>query len=85
MASHQEFQRELQRSGVEPHIARLFTILFERLIHVAKETETASSICLSLANSMDGIVQLHEQTQQKMKELAKHNKTEGIEVKSELM
>jgi len=83
MTTFNEFQRELQKRGIDGPNAYMFTLIYERLIHVAKEVETQSEICLALANSMEGVVGLHEQTQRKMKELAKHNQAEGIEVKSE--
>lgn len=83
MTTYNEFQRELQRRGIDPQSSYMFTLIYERLIHMAKEIEEQSKICLGLANSLQGVVGLHEETQKKMKELAKHNQTEGIEVKSE--
>ena len=83
MTTYNEFQRELVKRGIDPQNAYMFTLIYERLIHVAKEVQTQSEICLALANSMQGVVGLHEETQRKMKELEKHNQTDGVEVKSE--
>lgn len=83
MATHQEFQKELQRAGIEPRLARLFTMIYERLIHVSSEVDQSAKATLMLAETVAGFVELHEKTQGEIKKLRDHNKTEGVDVRSE--
>lgn len=83
MATFNEFQRELQRRNISPENAYMFTLIYERLIHLAKEVEQTATAVLAMAETVTGFVELHERTQGELKKLRDHNKTEGIDVRSE--
>jgi uncharacterized membrane protein YukC len=82
MTTYNEFQRELQKRGISGENAYMFTLIYERLIHMAKEIEDNASAMLALANSMQGLVQLNEQTQNRIKQIASGMSEAGVELGS---
>lgn len=83
MATFNEFQRELQKRNISSENAYMFTLIYERLIHMGKEVEDASKLVFAFAQTMEQFVALHEDTQGKLRQLMKHNMTEGVDIKSE--
>lgn len=75
-----EFQRELQKRDIPPNIAYMLTLIYEQVGQLAKDVDTQSKVALSLAESMQGIVGLHEETQRRVKSLGR--RVEGVDVRS---
>lgn len=78
-----QFQKELQRRGIDPQNAFMFTLIYERMIHMAKEQEDAAKAILALANTISGFVELHEATEKKLRDVQRGNRPDGVEVFSE--
>lgn len=78
-----QFQKELQRRGISPENAYMFTLIYERLIAIGKDVEDNASALLAMANNMQNFVTLNEQTQQRITKVEKGQRPDGIEVKSE--
>lgn len=69
MATFNEFQRELQKRGIDPQNAYMFTLIYERLIQTEKMVTEAMTVLEALANSVKGVVDLHESTQKRVQDL----------------
>lgn len=81
--SYQDFQRELAKRDLDPAVAFLFTMVYERLVAIAKDVDLNATTLLEVANSMEGLATLNEQTQTKLAELERRNMLDGVDFKSE--
>lgn len=77
------FQRLLQQRGIPENIAYVLTLLFERQQEVTKQVDMASKTMLELATTVGNVVELHAQTQQKIKDLSSFGQDPLVSVKSE--
>lgn len=77
-----EFQRELQKRGVQPAEAYMFTLVYERLIQVAKDVEDSAKLVVEVVNSLQGLVQLNEVTNRRINQVARGIFHDGIDVQS---
>lgn len=84
MTSFNEFQRELQKRGIDRNNAYLFTLLYERMIQIGKDLDNQAKATLALANTLANFVQLNETMDMRLKELMKNSMPDGVEVKSVL-
>lgn len=69
MTTFNEFQRELRSRGVEEPNAYIFTLIYERMIHMAKEIDDCAKATLALAETIQRVVQLHQVTLDKVEAL----------------
>lgn len=77
-----EFQRALQKRGIEPKVAYMFTLIYEQMVELSKHGDEAAVIMLDMARAMEGIVGLHETTKSHVEALARRGQTDGIDVAS---
>lgn len=82
MASFNEFQRELQKRNIDPQSAYMFTLIYERLAHMANEIEQTAKAVLAIANTVSGFVQLNEAMEKKLQHVARGMGADGIDVRS---
>jgi hypothetical protein len=66
-----EFQRELRAKGIEGPNAEVFTLIYERLVHMGNEIDNNAKALLALANSLRSFVTLHEVTQDRVMAILK--------------
>jgi hypothetical protein len=66
-----EFQRELTSKGIEGPHAYVFTLIYERLVHMGNEIDNNAKALLALANSVRAFVELHEVTQGRVMDILK--------------
>lgn len=69
--SYNEFQRQLQNRGIEPRLAYFFSLIWERLLELAKQGDEGAEIMLQMANSMQGLVQLSEADRARAQRIAR--------------
>lgn len=74
-----EYQRLLQKRGISEQEAYLHTVVFEQVVELASQLDTQSKLLLKMAEQMEGIVKLHEATQQHVVDLARFGQTPGVE------
>jgi hypothetical protein len=77
-----EFQRELQKRGIKPAEAYMFTLVYERLIQVSREVEENAKVVLSVVESLQNVVQLSEVMQRRLSNIAKGILTNGVDIQS---
>lgn len=77
-----EFQRELQKRGIKPAEAYMFTLVYERLIQVSREVEEGAKVVLSVVESLQNVVQLNDVMQRRLNQVARGIFTDGIDVES---
>lgn len=77
-----EFQRELQKRGIEPKNAYMFTMIYEQMVELSKQGDEAAKILLAMANTMEGLTGLHEATKEQVERFIKLGQTSGVDVAS---
>jgi hypothetical protein len=77
-----EFQRELQKRGIQPQEAYIFTLIYERLIEVSRAVEMNAQALVSVANNMQGLVGLNEHLRARIEQVSKGFREDGIDVAS---
>ena len=79
-----EFNRELQNRVSDPGVRYCLGIVYERLLDIAKQQDQVGNICLSMAKTMDGFVQLNEVLESQLRDLRKtiSGERSGIELRS---
>lgn len=82
MATFNEFQRELQKRNITTENSYMFTLVYERLAHVAKAQEDLAKAMMVLAQSMQGLVVLREQDQAVLHRLSRGLSEDGVDVRS---
>lgn len=77
-----EFQRELQKRNIRPAEAYMFTLVYERLLHIAAQVEDSAGVVLSVVESLQNVVQLNDVMQRRLNQVARGMFTDGIDVES---
>lgn len=77
-----EFQRELQKRGIKPQEAYMFTLVYERLLQVSKQVEDNAQVVLSVVESLQGVVQLTDVMQRRLNNVARGFMSDGIQIES---
>lgn len=79
-----EFQREIQRRGIDPQNAYMFTLLYERLIETEKVVDDAMKLMNHFAEMLAGFVQLREEDVKNIQGLQSKiaGRHDGVEVQS---
>lgn len=84
--SFNEFQRELQKRGVDERNAYIFTLIYERLIETEKMVLDGMNLLNLFATQLQGFMQLREFDQKDMNTIQKRlqgfGKVDGVEVHS---
>lgn len=80
--SFNEFQRELQRRNIPDNVAYMLTLIYERLVQLAQEGNQQSKIVLSLATSLQAVVDITEADRKNIKALARGGIPDGVDVHS---
>lgn len=79
-----QFQAALKRHNVDPKIGYFLTMLFERQTHMANELEQMAKVVLSMANSLQGFVELNEVMQKRVERISRGMSADGVDVASVL-
>lgn len=82
MMSFNEFQRELQKRDIPEQLAYVFTMMYEQVVEVAKQGDSAAKIMLEMANTMEKLTLLHHDTQKKVYEFRRSDRDDNISVSS---
>jgi len=61
--SFNEFQRELNKRGIEGHMAIVLTEMYEQIRDLAEQSDQCAKVLMSLANTVGNVVELHHVTQ----------------------
>lgn len=77
-----EFQRELQKRGIKPAEAYMFTLVYERLVQVSHEVEEGAKVILSVVESLQNVVQLNDVMQRRLNQVARGMFTDGVDIES---
>jgi hypothetical protein len=79
------FNRELQNRVSDPGLRYMLGLMYERQLDMSKQLDMCSEICNQLANTIQGIVGLHEVLDERLRALNRHVKgrDDGISVSSE--
>lgn len=84
--SFNEFQRELLKQDIDPKLAYLFTLMYERFGELLAQQEEAARILITFANTLEKSVMMQQVDQRTLGEVAKRagliGKTPGVEVNS---
>lgn len=80
-----DFNRQLQNRVSDPGLRYMLGMMYERQLDMSKQIDMCAEICNALANTIQGIVGLHEILDDRMKELNKHihGREDGVSVSSE--
>ena len=78
-----EFNRILDNAHLSPQAKHLLTYQRELIIEQGKQLNMCVSIVNSLAETVARFVNLHEATQEKVREMVNAGKEEGVDVYSE--
>ena len=82
MMTFNEFQRELQKRDIPEQLAYVLTMMYEQVVEVAKQGDSAAKIMLEMANTMENLTLLHHDTQKKVFEFRRSDRDSGIDVHS---
>jgi len=77
-----EFQRELQKRQIPDNIAYVLTMMYEQVVEISKQGDQAAQIMLALAQTMENMTMLHEDTQRKVQTYLRGKADLGIDVHS---
>ena len=77
-----EFQRELQRRGIDPHNAFMLTLVYEQVNEVSTRLNDCASVLLSMANTIKDLTALNEDTRALLKRVERGGRPDGVEVYS---
>jgi hypothetical protein len=78
-----ELNRQLQVSNLDKRTVYFFAELYEHQIALEQAFDQMTSVVAELTNSVQQFVNLHEATQEKMKQLMQHGQMDGVDVRSE--
>jgi hypothetical protein len=79
-----EFNRELGKSVEDERLRYILGLVWEGMVALAQQNEENAVVMLGLANSLQGLVQLHEHTQEGLNKVLRRGQTDGVEVSSVL-
>lgn len=77
-----EFNRRLEKCHLDEDTKYLLTHLFEVQIEFSKQLDLAANISSGLATTLERVVALHGDTQDKIKRLLRAGMADGVEVHS---
>jgi hypothetical protein len=77
-----QFQKELRQMNVDGKTAYFLTMIYERLIDTENQLMTCARLVESMADSMQGFVELNEAQQREMRKVLRGGRPDGIEVES---
>ncbi len=79
------FNRELQNRVSDPGLRYMLGLMYERQLDMSKQLDMCSEIVNQLANTIQGIVGLHEVLDERLRALNRHVKgrDDGVSVASE--
>lgn len=84
--SFNEFQREIQKRISDPQQAYILTLMYERFSDLAQQQETLASLMITLSNTIERVVKMHQSDQETVSQLAKRagmlGKEPGVDVNS---
>lgn len=76
--------QRMREEGVPDQLQYYFGLLWERQTEVLRQLDEQAKTTLALANSITGLVGLHEETQKRVHQLQRMGRPEGVEVFSVL-
>jgi hypothetical protein len=82
MMQFMEFNRRLAKCRLDDDTRMILSHMFEVQIEFSKQLDTASSLIAGLVESVQNFAALHESTQQRVKELLRQGRPDGVEVYS---
>ena len=77
-----EFNRRMSHTNLNEDAKYLLTHMFEVQVEMNKQLDIMTTVVNALADTVQKVVQLHENTHHKLKQLAEFGKTPGVEVHS---
>ena len=77
-----EFNRRLEKCHLDEDTKYLLTHMFEVQMEFSKQLDLAANISNALATTLEQVVTLHGDTQDKIKRLLRGNMVDGVEVHS---
>ena len=78
-----EFKRILDNAHLSPQAKHLLTHQREVMIEQGRQLTMCVQLCETLAGTIARFVNLHESTQEKVREMINAGKEEGVDVRSE--
>jgi len=80
-----EFNRQLRHRVSDPGLRYMLGLMYERQLDMGKQLDMCSELINALANSIQGMVGLHEVLDDRLKLLNRHvtGREDGISVDSE--
>lgn len=82
--SFNEFQRELQKRGIDGHLAIILTEMYEQQRETAEQLTQTTSILVSLVDTVSNFVSLNDAMNGRLQELQKRvsGEAEGVSLSS---
>lgn len=77
-----ELRRQLENANIDKRHVHFFAELYEHQIALENTFDELQDVVLQLAKSMERFVQLNETTQQRLQEVLKRGKIDGVDVRS---
>jgi hypothetical protein len=77
-----EFNRRLRKCHIDTETKVLLSHMFETQVELSKQLDLTAMLIDRLVGSVKGFVQLHEDTQSKVKQLIRGGRPDGVEVHS---
>jgi hypothetical protein len=77
-----EFNRRLEKCHLDEDTKYLMSHLFETVVELNKQMDSAASLLTEFARTIGNVVDLHGDTQAKVNKLMNRGKTEGVDVYS---
>lgn len=77
-----EFNRRLEKCHLDEDTKFLITHIFEVQIELSKQMDTAVTLIDALVGTVRSFAALHESTQEKVRELMRGGRPDGVEVYS---
>lgn len=79
-----QFQREIQKRGISPENAYMFTLVYERLIQTEQVVDDAMKLLNHFAEMLNGFVQLREEDVKNIQGLQRKiaGRNDGVDVQS---
>lgn len=81
--THNQFQAELRKRGIEGPLAYMFTLCYEQMVAQSKQLDEMTSMLLNFALLLEKFNTLDDETQTKLKRLERRGLPDGVEILSE--
>jgi hypothetical protein len=75
-----EFQRELQRRGIDPHNAFMLSLVYEQVSAMSVRLNDCATVLLQMAKTIEELTSLSADTRAQLRKVQRGGRPDGVEV-----